>query len=92
MSKKKKRPAKVLGRVTSDDDGRNSVRIRNRPSAEGQLSSAERLWPVYPDPPAFKYGKDDPFGYGRDTNVPIPLMCDRCRGKHVGFTCPKGWK
>ena len=89
MSKKSK---SVIRRPANDEDGRNSVRIRNRPSSEGQLSSAERSWPVYDAPPAFKYGDDDPFGYGRDTNVPIPLMCDRCRGKHVGFTCPKGWR
>ena len=57
---------------------------RNRPSAQARpVLQAKELWPTATE----KLPMLDPEG---DTvGLLIPLWCDKCRGKHVGFTCKK---
>lgn len=57
---------------------------RNRPNAQAQpVLLRKELWPTEPEKPPML----DPEG--ETVGLLKPLWCDKCRGKHVGFTCKK---
>lgn len=74
------------GNATKDE-----AAFRNRPSAQARpVLQAKPLWPTMDRRiPAFQdpWIMEGVYDPSMEPDQPIPLLCNRCRGKHVGLTC-----
>ena len=71
--------------------GKDEAAFRNRPSAQARpVLQAKPLWPTMDRRiPAFQdpWIMEGVYDPSMEPDQPIPLLCNRCRGKHVGLTC-----
>lgn len=78
----KKREYHVDSAPVPGDATKDHAAHRNRPSAQAQpILLPKELWPTEEELPPILDPDGDTVGQL------IPLLCDRCNGKHVGFGC-----